>query len=327
MKISDTIKLWLRIGRDYTLSQSVVPYIFAVIFAAKQCKINYLLSLLGLIGVVLVQASMNMLDDYFDWKKGAVEKYKKLLDAGMQARTHKCFYLEQGLTTLNTVFAVALSLDAIACLLGLFIAYNVGYSVILIAVLAGFMGFSYSGPPFKFGYRGLGELVIGIIFGPLLVSGAYITAGAHIDKPIILASVMLGLIIANVAHTHAIMDFKSDVEVGKKSLATLCKTKENAIRVQLLIYLLAYTILAAGIILNIYPLATALTFITLPKAIALNRLMKKEDKTKKFWMGPIGNWEKFQEEGSDWFMMRLCLSCNLVADFAIILALTYYLFG
>lgn len=327
MKFFDTIKLWLRIGRDYTLSQSMVPYIFAVIFAAKQVKINYFLSLLGFIGVVLVQASMNMLDDYFDWKKGAVEKYKKLLDAGMQARTHKCFYLEQGLTTLNTVFVVALSLDAISCLLGLFIAYKVGYSVILIAALAGILGFSYSGPPFKFGYRGLGELVIGIIFGPLLVSGAYITAGAQIDKPILLASVMLGLIIANVAHTHAIMDFKSDVEVGKKSLATLCRTQDKAILLQLIIYLSAYFILAIGILTKVYPFATILTFITLPKAIALVKLMKTEDKTKKLWMGPIGNWEKFQQEGSDWFMMRLCLSCNLVADFALILAVTYYLFG
>lgn len=326
MKFSEKIRLWLRVGRDYTLPQSIIPYIFAVVFAAKQCKVNLFLSLLGLIGVVLVHASINMLDDYFDWKKGAVEEYKKLLDAGMQARTHKCFYLEQNLITENQLFAVSLAYDAIACLLGLYIALNVGYSVILIAGLAGILGFFYSAPPFKWSYRGLGEIVIGIIFGPLLMAGAYITAGASIDMPMVLASLMLGLIIANIAHTHAIMDFDSDVKVGKTSLATFLKTKDNAIMAQALIYLAAYVILAIGIYLKIYPLACAITFITLPKAIGLVKMMKTQDREKKLWMGIIENWEILQKEGSDWFMLRLCLSRNIVVDFVVLLGITYYLF-
>lgn len=317
----------MRAGRDYTMPQSIIPYIFAVVLASKQCSVNYFLSLLGLMGVVLVHMSINMLDDYFDWQKGAVEKYKQLLDAGMQARTHKCFYLEQNLATPNQLLAVALSMDAVACLLGLFIAFKIGLSVVIIALLAGLMGFFYSAPPFNLSYRGLGEVAIGIIFGPLLMAGAYITAGATLDKPILFASVMLGLIIANIAHTHAIMDFKSDVQVGKTSFATLFKTQDNAIFVQLSAYVLTYIILAAGIFMKVYPLASILVFITFPKTLALVKLMKSESKEKKLWMGPIENWKQLQEEGSDWFMLRLCLSRNIVTDFVVILGVTYYLFG
>lgn len=327
MKITDRINLWLRIGRSYTLLTSIVPYIFAVLLASKHYHINWHLSILGFIGVVLVHISINMLDDYFDWKKGAVKEYKKLIDEGMLARTHKCFYLEENLTTLNTVLAVALSMDAIGCLIGLYIFTKIGFSVILIAVLAGILGFSYSAPPLRLSYNGFGEITIGLIFGPLLMSGAYITAGANVDKLILFSSVIIGIFVANVAHTHAIMDFDSDIKVGKTSLPTSFKTKNNAIFALEFFYAMAYVITAVGIYLKILPIAGLLTFITIPKAFALVKLMESPDREKKLWMGFIGNWKNFQKEGSDWFMMRLCISRNVFVDFTVILGLTYFIWG
>lgn len=327
MKIFEKINLWLNIGRGFTLPLSVLPYIFAVVLAAKHYKINYLLSFLGLIGVALVHLSVNMLDDYFDWKKGAVEEFKKLAQKGIVEINNKCFYFEQNLTTPKTVFIVALTMDAIAFLIGIFIALKVGISVIIIALITALLGFFYSADPIKLSYRGLGEPIIGIIFGPLLMLGAYITAGGHPDKFILILSIIIGLLIANIAYAHAVTDFDSDIKTGKKSFPLFFKTKDNAILVQALIYILAYSILAIGIILNIYPLSTILTFITVPQAFMLIKFMKTQDRTKKFWMGPIPNWEQSQKEGSDWFMLRICLSRNIVTEFVIIFSVVYYLFG
>ena len=153
------VNLWLKIGRGYSIPSSVLPYILAVVLATKHCKVNYFLSFLGLIGIALVHLSLNMLDDYFDWKKGAVAEYKKLAEKGIVAVTHKCFYLEQNLTTTKMLLTVALSMDAIACLIGLFIAAKIGLAIIIIAFLTGLMGFFYSAEPFKLSYRGLGEPV------------------------------------------------------------------------------------------------------------------------------------------------------------------------
>lgn len=323
MKFSERINLWLRIGRSYTLLTSIVPYVIAVALAAKSYHINLFLSVLGFVGVVLVHASINMLDDYFDWKKGAVDEYKKLIEQGMLARTHKCFYLEQNLTTLNTVLAVALSMDAIGGLIGLYIATKVGFSVIIIAAVAGIMAFSYSAPPLRFSYRGLGEIAIGIIFGPLLMAGAYITAGGSLDEVILFTSLIIGILVANVAFSHAIMDFDSDKKVGKITLPTALKTKHNAIIGLGVSYLFAYLLTLTGIFLKILPVACILVFITVPKAFSLLKLLKNKDRDKKWWMGVIENWGNLQKEGSDWFMMRLCLSRNIFVDFSIILALTY----
>lgn len=316
-------KLWLQASRAYTMPQTVIPYVFATALASKNYESDYFLSFLGLIGVVLAHLSVNLLDDYFDWKKGAVEEYKKLLEKGLQARTHKCFYLEENLASIDDVLNIALSMDAIACVIGLYIATEVGPAVILIALFAGFMGMFYSAPPLRLSYNGLGELAIGIIYGPLLMMGAYITAGGSVDSLIIFSSIIIGIIVANIGHTHAIMDFKSDVKVGKTSLSTFLKSQDNAILAQAIMYGAAYLTLAIGILAGVFPPLCAWVFITLPKAFALVKLMKTQDKEKKFWMGPMENWTTLQKEGSDWFMMRLYLSRNIVTDFVIILGVTY----
>lgn len=327
MNLSENIRLWLKIGRGYTLPNSIMPYVLSVVLAAKHYKINYSLSLLGLFGVVLVHMSINMLDDYFDWKKGAVAEYKKLAEKGIIAISNKCFYLEQGLVNPQKVLIIALLYDVLASLIGLFIFTKVGVSVIIIAIITGILGFFYSAPPFRLSYYGLGEPIIGLIFGPMLMFGAYITAGAKIDATILCSSIILGLIVANIAHTHAIMDFEADKKVGKKSFPILFKTKDNAIIVQALMYILAYVVLAFGILIKIYPLMSAVVFIVVPKTFALVKLMKTQDRTKKNWMGRIPDWDKLQKEGADWFMLRLCLSINIVIDFVVLLGITYYLFG
>lgn len=319
--------LWLTAGRGYSLPQSVLPYLFAVFLAAQNYKVNWILSLLGLVGIALVHLSVNILDDYFDWKKGAVSEYKKLSEKGIVAITNKCFYLEQNLLTEKQVLFGALSMDAIACLLGLIIALKAGMAVIFIAALTGLIGFFYSAPPLSLSYRGLGEPVIGLIFGPLLMFGGYITAGAHLDKLILITSVIIGILVLNIAYVHAVMDFDTDIKVGKKSFPILFGTKDNAIKVLALMYLIAYLIFAIGIYNHIYPLACALAFITLPKAFALVNMMKTGEKEKKLWMGTVENWKKLQEDGSEWFMLRFFISRNIVTEFIILLGITYYLAG
>ncbi len=325
--VLEKIKLWFFIGRGYTVPNSVLPYVFALVLAAINYDVDWGLSFLGLIGVVLAHMSVNMLDDYFDWKKGAVAEYKKLLDKGLQARTHKCFYFEENLVTPKQLILVALSMDAVACIIGLFIAANVGNIILIFAAIAGILGFFYAAPPIRLSYQALGEISIGIIFGPLIMFGAYITAGGEIDSIIVVSSIIVGLLDANIAHVHAIMDFDSDVQVKKLSLATFVKNKKNAIMLQTLIYLSAYFILALGIVFEIFPVGAVLTFITLPMVYKLEKLMKNDDIEKKLWMGPIENWEAHKKEGSARFMMRLCISRNILVFFILILCITYCLWG
>lgn len=327
MKFLERLKLWFEIGRGFTTPLSVLPYVFAVILAAKSYKIDLFLSFLGLIGIFIVHLSVNMLDDYFDWKKGAVATYKNLEAQGLVPENNKCFYFTQNLVTPLKVFIVASLLCAIAFLIGLFIASKVGVSVIIIALITAALGFFYSASPIKLSYRGLGEPVIALIFGPLLMTGAYLTAGAHLDKFILLISTIMGIFVMNIGYVHAVSDFDSDLKVGKKSFPGFFKTKDNAITVLALIYAIAYALLVYGIKAKIFPVATVATFILLPKIVALVNLMRNSDIEPKFWMGPMEDWKKVKEQGAEWFMLRICLTRNIVTDFIILFSIVYYLFG
>ena len=322
-KLTERINFWLHVSRYFSLPQTIIPYILAVVLASKHYKIDCFLSILGLIGVVLAHLGVNILDDYFDWKKGAVEARKKLIDGGMRARSHKCYYLENNSTTLGAILTVALSMCAVAVGIGLFIALKVGVAVLVIAGITGFLGFFYAAPPIRLSYHGLGEIAVGIIFGPLLMAGAYITAGGRIDMPLILASLIVGIFVLNILHTHCIMDFEPDKNVGRISLAVLLKTPQNALIAQKVMLVLVYIIMAIGIIIKAFPPLSILTFLTLPIAFEFIKLMTTEDRQRKYWMGPMENWKNFQKEGLDYFMLRWYLSRNLLTDFIIILGVTY----
>lgn len=323
----EKLKLWFEIGRGFTTPLSVLPYIFAIILAAKGHKIDLLLSFLGLIGIFLAHLSVNMLDDYFDWKKGAVATYKNLEAQGLVPENNKCFYFTQNLVSPLQVFIVALLMAAIAFLIGVFIASKVGVSVILIALVTAALGFFYSASPIKLSYRGLGEPVIALIFGPLLMTGAYLTAGAHLDKFILLISSIMGIWVMNIGYVHALSDFDSDLKVGKKSFPGLFKTKDNAVFVLALLYVISYILLVFGVFAKIFPIASAATFLLIPKISALIKLIKNNDLEPKFWMGPMEDWKKVKEQGAEWFMLRICLTRNLVTDFIVLFSITYYLFG
>ena len=327
IKLSEKINLWRAIVRDYTLPQTVISYVFAVILACKFYQVNLLFSFLGLTGVLLAHMSVNIWDDFFDWKNGVVDEYKKLVEQGEQAKTHKCFYLEEGLTSHKSLFFVASIMDFFAGCIGLFLAFKVGFIVLAIAAAAGFLGIFYSAPPLKFSYRGMSEFVIGIVYGPLLLSGAYIVAGGSFDKNILFSSIIIGILVANISFVHCIMDYKSDVKCGKTSLATIMGSPQNAVKLLGWVYFIAFLIFFIGIYLGLFPFASALVFILIPKIFALLKLMLNEDRKRKFWMGYLGNWDYVIKEGSDWFMMRLCISRNIVVEFIFIFAFTYYLFG
>ena len=68
-------------------------------------------------------------------------------------------------------------------------------------------------------FRGLGELVIGLAYGPWMVLGSlYLHTGAAPGWAVVLASLMPGLLIASLAVVNAIPDFHQDRLVGKRNL-------------------------------------------------------------------------------------------------------------
>lgn len=323
------LKVWMQNARKASLAQSMLPAILAVVIAINEAEFNIFLAILAVLGVVSAHLGMNLADDFFDYKVNTAESRKELSRQGIRARIVKYPYLTSNESTLQDLKkAIVLFLLFAAIMGGIILTVRFNWLIVLIAFLTLFLGISYSGFPFKFSYIGLGELVIGIIFGPLLMMGVYVASANKLDLSVVLASIPVGLLVVNILFTHSFIDKKADESANKMTFARLLKTNKANLTASVLFNFIPYLIIVAGVVLKYLHPLYLLIFLVLPRSIWLIKSLfdfaKSENanvaKPPKY-MGNMGNWEKFQIAGVDWFMARWLGARNILSLFCIVIIL------
>jgi len=128
-----------------------------------------------------------------------------------------------------------------------------------------FIGFFYTAPPLKFSYRGIGEILIGYAFGPLIVIGAFFVQTQTITMLPFLASIPVALLIMAIILINEFPDAKSDEEAGKHTLVVILGKIASA-KIYYFLLALTYASIVAFVAYKIFPKWTLLTLITLPMA-------------------------------------------------------------
>jgi 1,4-dihydroxy-2-naphthoate octaprenyltransferase len=114
-----TIKFWVENARWVSLPQSIMPSLTAIILAVKKPDFSVPLSILAVFGVCMAHLSLNLFDDYFDYRKDKSGFRDNLARAGIRARTGKCTYLVSGgasekeLLTAALLFGIASAVPAV----------------------------------------------------------------------------------------------------------------------------------------------------------------------------------------------------------------------
>lgn len=320
MKIFSTIFFWLKAARLHTLPMSFMSWLVVFCWSFKQGG-NILLGVLALVGVMLAHLGVNLIDDYFDYKKevGTIKSTDEKKSIKMQKG--KCKYLIDGKATLSQLLLVIIIYFGLASLIGLYLLIVCGWPVAAIASLGAVFCLLY---PFLT-YWGLGEVAVGMTFAPLLFAGTSFVMLGYVSLTILLLSISTGLLTVGLLHTHALMDYDCDVKDKKKTLCTLSGSKKNALIELGLMMGLAYVNILLGVVLGLFPVATLATFITAPLAIVLYQLMKLNIEhpevipERKFWMGPMDNWNEIVKNNAQNFMLRFYISRNIMMFFTVIL--------
>jgi 1,4-dihydroxy-2-naphthoate octaprenyltransferase len=329
--IPASAKFWFTNSRPHALLQSALPVFLSLCLAYRHDGFSPLCALLAVFGVACGHCAINLFDDYFDYKKSSSGYRDEMSRAGMRARIAKCAYLTSGRTDLQHLLRASLIFSFLALVCGALIFLRRGEAIPLLAVISGILGVSYSGGPLKLSYRGLGELQAGLMFGPLLMAGVYYSACGRLDGLVILLSIPVGLLVANILYVHSIMDFGPDQKIGKLTLAGLLNKRSSILAVLAILLFTPYLLLAAGLGLDLLPASFALPFLTLPLALALFHSLGRfasapeEPRTRRFWMGPMRNWEKYKTLGIDWFMIRWFMARNLLMFFCLLIILANFL--
>jgi 1,4-dihydroxy-2-naphthoate octaprenyltransferase len=309
-----------------TLPQSILPALTAIFLSIQADDFVWWLAVLAVLGVILAHLGLNLFDDYFDTKKKKQSYREELVHTGMRARIGKTPYLISGAATERQLLMASCIFCGLAVLIGAVIFGFRGMNILYIAAITAFIGIQYSAPPLRLSYRGMGEIIIGVVFGCLNMIGVAYAASGVFSPEIILLSIPVGFLVMNIVYIHSILDCVPDKAVGKSTLAVLLDNQKAMLVLLFFVLFIPFIAILVGIFwLNIIGLKYLFLFLLLPMAISLFKMMidfvKTPEKkfTPKFWLGAMENWDGIVENGLDWFMIRWYTARNLVSFFCLII--------
>ena len=209
----------------------------------------------GLGGVVLAVVGVEAFNEYFDSQMG----------------TDRVFNPDELPPMSGWVKWLGIAAFAGALAVGLYLTYQGGWPILAFAVLGGLAAIFYVAPPIRWAYRGLGEAVIALSYGPWMVLGSlYLHAGA-VSWGAFWASLVPGFLIMALAVVNAIPDFHQDRLVGKRNLVVRLGRRRG---VWLYVALAAAGLVtaAAGVAAGLFPVACLAALLALPLLVSSARI-------------------------------------------------------
>lgn len=251
----------LIILRAYAWPASVVPVIAGSVMAARAGSFSWLDFALTMAAALSVHSGANLANTYYDFKNG-VDRADSADDRG----------LVDGMLAPRTALLLALGLLAAGAVIGVVLSVKNRLPMLIAAGAAGFfLAWFYTAGAVKFKYRALGDIVIFLAFGPLIVCGTELIQARRFSAEALLVSAPLGLLIAAIVHANNMRDISSDREAGVRTLAGLLgPERSKQLYRALLICAYALTLFCGGI----WPPAFAA--LSLPLAIKLDALASRD---------------------------------------------------
>ena len=208
---------WMVIMRLPFLSATIVPILVGAA-VAKYAGYPVDWGWLGLtvLGGSLLHIGTNTSNDYFDHISGTDALNYNYSNVGLNGGSRS---IQMGLITPKGMLTVAIATFALSAIVGIPLILKAGMPVLWLGLIGFLSGLFYTAPPFRFSSRkGLGELLIGLNFGPLMVAGSTLIQTGQLLPEAFFAGIPIGFLIAAVVYVNEFPDHDSDKATGKNTL-------------------------------------------------------------------------------------------------------------
>jgi 1,4-dihydroxy-2-naphthoate octaprenyltransferase len=253
--------LALRTTRLPFLTATFVPVFLGLAIAARHGAFDWLTAVLTVIGASFAHLAINVTNDIFDELSGA--------DAANQNPTQfsgGSRVVHYGLLSMRQLATVAGGLYAAAIVIGLLLLLLRPSLALLVIGIAGVVvGYSYTGPPLKLVYRGLGEIAVAVGFGPIMLLGAYAVQTGRVSWEPFVASLPVAILIALILYVNEIPDRRSDASAGKRTLVVRL-SRRQVITLYLVAAVLAFASIVLAVVGGIMPWPTLIALAAVPLA-------------------------------------------------------------
>ncbi|MBI5008952.1 MAG: prenyltransferase [Bacteroidia bacterium] len=259
----DLISKWLVATRSAVFIMTAISCAIGGLLAYQYTgSFNVLNFSVCLAGLVFAHAANNLLNDLIDYRKGIDnDNYYRTL-YGPQI-------VEKGYTSKKTFYTyiIVTLLFAVAC--GIFLVLRTDSNTLYL-ILAGMVFLLFYTWPLK--YIGLGELTVVLVWGPLMIGGAfYVTSGGIIDPNVIYLSLIYAIGPTSVIFGKHIDKSDKDRDKGVYTLPVLLGEKISRYST-ISIWALQYIFTGFFIFKGILGLPFLLVFLALPKYLRTSKV-------------------------------------------------------
>lgn len=210
----DFVAKWLVMTRSAVIIMTFISAAIAGLLAWKDYESGVVAEtsvwrwVLLAIGLVFAHAANNIINDITDFKKGVdVNNYYRTL-YGPQP-------LQQGLMTIGQIMQYLIPTGLIAIAAGIPLVLFGGKIALILMILGALFVLFYTWP---LKYIGMGEIVVFIIWGPLMIGGGYYVITHFWSWDVVIASLPYGLAATTVLFGKHIDKMQDDL---KKKIYTL----------------------------------------------------------------------------------------------------------
>ncbi|MBK9545675.1 MAG: 1,4-dihydroxy-2-naphthoate octaprenyltransferase [Dehalococcoidia bacterium] len=207
-------KTWFQASRPFSFTAAVVPSLVGSLLSADQ-TFSLWKAVLAILGSVFFLAGTNFVNDFYDHRKGA-DGPESLGMAG---------FIQRGLLSPKSVLVAGFACFAAGAGIGIVLCLASGWELFFIGVASALAGFLYTGWPLHLAYIGLGEIVVFLFMGPIIVMGASFVQVEEFTWQAFAASLPIAFLVAAILHANNLRDIEVDRKAQKRTVATVIGRK------------------------------------------------------------------------------------------------------
>ena len=187
---------------------------------------------------LLLQMAANLANDLSDFHRGA-DNADRLGPTRVAA---------SGLVSVRQLEVAIAAVLATSGVVGLWLAFLGGPAIVILGAAAILALLGYTGGPFPYGYRGLGEVFVFIFFGLAAVVGTAVLQSGRVETLYVVAAVPVGALTTGILVVNNLRDTTTDRAAGKRTLAVTFG--DGFARLEYVACLVAAWIVPVGLVLG-----------------------------------------------------------------------------
>jgi len=262
------MKKWLLVIRSPFLALAVVLAFLGNCIAWHNGAFHWGYALLTGLGLLLAHISVNVFNEYFDYKSGIdLETVKTPFSGGSGA-------LPSGIVSSREAFWLGLATFLIIVPIGIYFTVVQGWLLLPLLLVAAVCIVFYSPVILKWGWP---EWAPGIGLGFLPVIGVYFAQAGEYTWPVAIAAVPSGILVHNLLLLNEFPDVEADKKAGRKT-TPITIGGAAASKFYVATTVLVYLWIIGAVIAGQMPVFSLLALLTLPIAVkAIGGALKYDD--------------------------------------------------